>query len=60
MVLIKIDRDLILEKVYECRGKIEVTNKDALEIIDKLMDLIIHAPESENKSNYPTIRVRRN
>lgn len=59
MGLIKIDRDLILEKVYECRGKTEITNKDALEIIDKIIDYIIHAPESENKSSYPTIRVRR-
>jgi len=59
MAMIKIDRDFILEKVYECRGKIDVNNKDAMELIDKVIDYLIHAPELENKSNFPTIRVRR-
>lgn len=59
MAMIKIDRDFILEKVYECRSKIEVTNKDALDVIDKIVDIIIHSPESENKANLPTIRIRR-
>jgi hypothetical protein len=59
MPLIKIDRDFILDKIYECRGKIDYENKDALEHIIQLVDLIIQAPLADNQSVYPKIKISR-
>jgi hypothetical protein len=59
MPLVKIDRDTALDKVYELRSKIDFDNKEALQVITELIDYIIKSPESENQSNYPSIRIRR-
>ena len=56
MGYVKIDRDTILDKIYECRGKIDFTNKEALELISQIVDIVVHAQE-DNKSKYPTIRI---
>jgi hypothetical protein len=59
MPYIKVDRDTILDKIYECRGKIDFTNVEALKIIGELVDLIIHSPQTESQAAYPKISVRR-
>lgn len=59
MPLIKIDRDTTLDKIYELRGKIDFDNKEAMKLIGELVDYIIHSPESDSQSNFPSIRVRR-
>ncbi len=59
MPVIKIDRDILLDKVYECRSKIDFTNNDAIKAIGDLVDLIIHAPESDNQSLFPKIKISR-
>ena len=59
MPVVKIDRDIVLDKIYECRGKIDFTNTEALKKISELVDLIVHAQDAENQAQYPTIRIRR-
>lgn len=59
MPVIKIDRDILLDKVYECRGKIDFSNNEAIKVIGELVDLIIHAPESDNQSMFPKIKISR-
>ena len=59
MPVIKIDRDIALDKIYECRGKIDFTNKEALKLLSELVDFIIHAPEAEEKGMYPKIKIGR-
>ena len=59
MPLIKIDRDFVLDKIYEIRGTIDFTNDVALKKISELVDIIIHSAEADSQSNYPTIRFGR-
>lgn len=59
MPYVKVDRDTILDKIYECRSKIDFDNKDALKIISELVDIVIKSPEPDNKANLPTIRIGR-
>jgi|APCry1669189440_1035222.scaffolds.fasta_scaffold00350_14 hypothetical protein len=59
MPLIKIDRDTALDNIYEIRSKIDFDNKEAMNLISKLVDYVIHCPELESQSNFPQIRVRR-
>ena len=59
MPVIKVDRDIVLDKIYECRGKIDFTNKDALKAISELVDLIVHAQDAENQAVYPKIKIGR-
>ncbi len=59
MPVIKIDRDMLLDKVYECRGKIDFSNNEAIKVISELVDLIIHAPDSDSQSMLPKIKIGR-
>jgi hypothetical protein len=59
MPYIKVDRDTVLDKVYECRSKIDFTNSEALKAISELVDIIIHAPQNESQANLPRIRIGR-
>lgn len=59
MPAVKIDRDFVLDKIYECRGKIDFNNKEALKLLSDLIDLIIHSPEAENQGMYPKIKIGR-
>ncbi len=59
MPIIKIDRDMLLDKIYEGRGKVDFTNKEALDIIKEIVDLIIHSPEADSQSMYPKIKIGR-
>lgn len=56
MPIVKIDRDAILDKIYECRGAIDHKNKDALKKIVELVEMISKSPDAENE--YPRIRIR--
>jgi hypothetical protein len=59
MPLIKIERDTVLDKVYELRGKIDPTDFEAMQKLNELIDLIVYAPESETQAAFPKIRIRR-
>lgn len=59
MALAKIDQDFILDKLYECRGKIDFTNKEAIEKIDAIIDIIIHSTIIENQGMFPKIKISR-
>jgi len=59
MPIVKIDRDIVLDKIYECRGKIDFTNSEALKKISELVDLIVHAQDAENQAVYPKIKIGR-
>lgn len=59
MPVIKIDRDVLLDKVYECRGKIDFTNKEALDTIEKIVDMIVNSQLADNQSLYPKIKIGR-
>ncbi len=59
MPVIKMDRDIILDKVYECRSKIDFSNNEAIKAIGELVGLIIHSPESDNQSMFPKIKISR-
>lgn len=59
MPIVKIDRDMVLDKIYECRGQIDFTNQDALKKLSELMDIIIHAPDADNQAMYPKIKFGR-
>lgn len=59
MPLIKIERDMLIDKVYECRSKIDVENVEAMKIISELVDLIVYAPLSDNQAAYPKIKIGR-
>lgn len=59
MPLIKIERDMLIDKVYECRSKIDVENEEALKKLSELVDLIVHAPLSDNQAVYPKIKIGR-
>jgi hypothetical protein len=59
MPFAKIDRDLVLDKIYECRGKIDPQNREALEKISELIDMIVYTEEPDPERVYPKIRIRR-
>ena len=59
MPYIKVDRDTVLDKIYDCRSKIDFTNTDALKLISELVDIVIHSPQDDNQSNLPKIRIGR-
>jgi len=56
MALAKIDRDIVLDKIYELRGQIEPDNREALQ---KLNELIVYTEEAKPDAVYPQIRFRR-
>lgn len=56
MDFIKVDRDLILNKLYECRGKINHENREVLTIINDIEDLLIQSETLNTNSKYPKIR----
>lgn len=58
MPFITIDRDVLIDKIYEFRGQIEPDNKEAQKKIEELISLIASAP-LEEKSAYPRIRMSR-
>ena len=56
MPIVKIDRDTVLDKIYELRGTIDPENRDAAKKIVELVELISKSPDAENE--YPRIRIR--
>jgi hypothetical protein len=59
MPLVRIDRDYVLDRVYECRGKIDYTNHEALEKLTEIINLIVMAPLAESQANLPKIKISR-
>ena len=59
MPLVKIDRDYLLDRIYECRGKIDYTNQEALEKLSEIINLIVMAPLSDSQNNLPKIKIAR-
>jgi len=59
MPLVKIDRDYVLDRIYECRGAIDYTNHDALEKLSEIINLIVQAPLAESQANLPKIKIAR-
>ncbi|NBO22661.1 hypothetical protein EBU94_04890 [bacterium] len=59
MSLIKIERDTVLDKIYELRGKIDPTDFETMQKVTELIDMIVYAPESETQAAFPKIRIRR-
>ena len=58
-MLIKVDKDTLLDKIYELRSKIDFTNSEALEKITELIDIVVKSPDGENQSTMPKIRFGR-
>lgn len=56
---IKLERDFILDKLYECRAEIDYNNKLALNKLNEIVDIIVQAEVIENKPKYPKIRFGR-
>lgn len=59
MDLIKLERDYLLDKIYECRGKIDYNNYEALDKLNEIIDIVVMAEIVENKPKYPKIRFGR-
>lgn len=59
MPFIKVERDYLLDKIYECRGQIDFSNADALKKLSEIVDMIVQAPLSESQANYPRIKISR-
>ena len=60
MVLVKIDRDMLIEELYRLRASLpEESSEETRRQLDSLVNLIQNAPVSENKANYPRIRIGR-
>jgi len=60
MPYIKIDQDMLLETIYKVRSKVDIAiegNDELLGQLDQLATLIKNAPLSENKAQYPRIRI---
>lgn len=58
MTNVKIDRDMLVDELYNLRKYIPVDNDDALRYIARIVDLVLKAPAIESKSQYPRISVR--
>lgn len=59
MVIVRIDRDMLIEDVLAIRALVPVENDAARDRIDKLIALISSLPSDENKSQFPRASVRR-
>jgi hypothetical protein len=59
MALAKIDRDLVLDKIYELRSTVEPENKQTLTKINELIEMIVYTEEAKPDKVYPEIRFRR-
>jgi hypothetical protein len=59
MALAKIDRDLVLDKIYELRGTIDPLNRESMQKIQELIDMIVYTEEAQQDRVYPQIRFRR-
>lgn len=59
MVIIKIDRDMLLDDLYVLRSHIPVENEEARVKLKEIIDIVSHAPVDDNKSTLPRINARR-
>ena len=59
MGLAKIDRDLVLDKIYELRSTVEPENTETLTKINELIAMIVYTEEAKPGKVYPEIRFRR-
>jgi hypothetical protein len=59
MALAKIDRDIVLDKIYELRGTLEPENREAMQKLQELIDMIVYTEEAKPDRVYPQIRFRR-
>ena len=59
MALAKIDRDIVLDKIYELRGLIEPDNREALQKLNELIEMIVYTEEAKPDAVYPQLRFRR-
>lgn len=60
MPMIKLDRDLLLERIYEIRSKIDPdTQKEILAKIEDLVELISQSDLAEITASYPKIKFAR-
>lgn len=60
MPMIKLDRDLLLERIYEIRSKIDPdTQKETLAKIEDLVELIAQCDLAEITASYPKIKFAR-
>jgi len=60
-VYIVINQQMILDDLYKIRAKLDDASQDgreAKQIIDNLINIIIHAPKANQRTNLPTIRTR--
>lgn len=59
MALAKIDRDLVLDKIYELRSTVEPNNTATMQKINELIEMIVYTEEAKPDRVYPEIRFRR-
>lgn len=59
MVIVRIDRDMLIEDILAIRALVPVENDAARDRIDKLIALVSSLPSDENKAQFPRASVRR-
>lgn len=56
MPILNIDRDSLLDKVYELRSKLNFDDKDAMTALQNLVDFIIQSESKE--ANQPRLKIK--
>ena len=60
MVLIRIDRDMLVEELYTLRGLIPIEEDAARLKLDQMVTMVANAPIDEQKAQFPRSRASRN
>lgn len=59
MVLIRIDRDMVIEELYTLRGLIPVEEEAARRKLDEIVNFIANAVIDDRQAQFPRTSIRR-